>query len=160
MATQGLNVADYVVMAIFVGISSLIGFYYGLCTKQRTTEEYLLGGRRMHLLPVAISLAVTFQSAISIMGTSAEIYMYHTMGTYGDIGFIMATIFQAFAIVPLMHPLKLTSSYEYLYLRFESRAVQLLATVLGMLQTLLYISIVLFTPALALEAGRINKPPH
>ncbi|XP_045170898.2 sodium-coupled monocarboxylate transporter 1-like [Mercenaria mercenaria] len=146
------HTADYVVMVIFVVISSAIGIYYGFYKKQRTTEEYILGNRQMHFVPVALSLAVTFQSAVSIIGYPSEIYLYNTMVVYTIFGMTIAYLLQAFFIVPLVHPLRLTSAYEYLQMRFQSRAVQLLGMTMGMLQTLLYVSIVLYSPALALEA--------
>ncbi|XP_045187278.2 sodium-dependent multivitamin transporter-like isoform X2 [Mercenaria mercenaria] len=146
------HIADYVVMVIFLVISSAIGIYYGFFKKQRTTEAYILGNRQIHLVPVALSLAVTFQSAASIIGLPSEIYLYNIMVFYITFGISIANLIQALVIVPLVHPLRLTSAYEYLQRRFQSRAVQLLGMSMGMLQTLLYVSIVLYSPALALEA--------
>ncbi|XP_045187276.2 sodium-coupled monocarboxylate transporter 2-like [Mercenaria mercenaria] len=146
------HIVDYVVMALFLVISSIIGVYYGFFKKQSTTEDYLLGGRQMHLFPVALSLLVTYQSAISVLGVPVEVYLYNIMMFYMYIAIGIANFMQATLIVPLMYPLRLTSTYEYLGLRFRSRSVQLLGTVIGMLQTLLYMSVVLLAPALALEA--------
>ncbi|XP_060556633.1 sodium-coupled monocarboxylate transporter 2-like [Ruditapes philippinarum] len=146
------HVADYVVMLFFLAISSAIGIYYGFFKKQRTTEEYILGNRQIHLVPVALSLAVTFQSASSIIGLPSEVYLYNIMVFYITFGIMLANFVQAFIIVPLIHPLRLTSAYEYLLRRFKSRGVQLLGMTMGMLQTLLYVSVVLYSPALALEA--------
>ncbi|XP_053401256.1 sodium-dependent multivitamin transporter-like isoform X2 [Mercenaria mercenaria] len=55
-------------------------------------------------------------------------------------------------VVALIHPLKLTSAYEYLERRFRSKAVRVLGTVLGILYYIAYLGIVLFGPAIALEA--------
>ncbi|XP_053394714.1 sodium-coupled monocarboxylate transporter 1-like isoform X3 [Mercenaria mercenaria] len=104
--------ADYIVMVIFLAISSAIGIYYGFYKKQRTTEEYILGNRKLHFVPVALSLAVTFQSAVSIIGYPGEIYLYNTMVLYTTFGISIAYLIQAFFIVPLVHPLRLTSAYE------------------------------------------------
>ncbi|XP_045167037.2 sodium-dependent multivitamin transporter-like [Mercenaria mercenaria] len=96
-------------------------------------------------------MAVTVQSAVSIFGFPSEIYLYDVMFLYMTLAVCIASLVQAFFIVPLVHPLRLTSAYEYLQRRFQSRAVQLLGMTMGMLKTVLYISIVLYTPALALE---------
>lgn len=109
---MAFQVADYIVMASFLLISAGIGLYFGICKKQRTTEEYLLGGRQLHLLPVSISLLVTYQSAISVIGTPVEVYVYDLMWLYSIIGVLLASVVQAFLIVPLLHPLYLTSVYE------------------------------------------------
>lgn len=48
---------DYFVFFLMLSISTAIGIYFG-CFGQnsQTTEEYLLGGRKMKTLPIAISL--------------------------------------------------------------------------------------------------------
>ena len=147
-----LHTADYAVMGGFLVISLGIGVYYGLFKKQRTTEEYLMGNRQMQILPVALSMLVTYQSAISVIGIPAEFYLYHSMSCYVWLGIIAVIVVQCYMIVPLMYPLHLTSAYEYLGRRFKSRSVQLLGTILGMVQTLVYMSVVLLAPSLALEA--------
>ena len=147
-----LHTADYAVMGGFLVISLGIGVYYGLFKKQRTTEEYLMGNRQMQILPVALSMLVTYQSAISVIGIPAEIYLYHSMQCYVWMGITAMIVVQCYVIVPLIYPLHLTSAYEYLGRRFKSRSVQLLGTILGMLQTLVYMSMVLLAPSLALEA--------
>ncbi|WAR18773.1 SC5A8-like protein [Mya arenaria] len=146
------HVLDYVIMVLFLVISSAIGIYYGFYKKQTTPEEYLLGGRQMNLLPVAMSLVVTYQSAVSVLGIPMEHYVYTTMSDYLWVAIMADNAIQALLLVPLFYPLRLTSTYEYFGRRFKSRAVQLLGTIMGMLQTLLYMAIVLLAPALALEA--------
>jgi len=49
---------DYLVFAAMLCVSAGIGLYYG-CTgsKQSTTSEFLLGGKKMGIFPVGMSLA-------------------------------------------------------------------------------------------------------
>ena len=112
MVAVRFQVADYIIMGTVLLISLGIGVFFGLIRKQRTPEEYLLGNRQMQLLPVAISLIVTFQSAISVISYPAELYMYHTMYLYIFLGTILAHLVQCFMIVPLVYPLRLSSAYE------------------------------------------------
>lgn len=53
---------DYGIFAFLLVVSSAIGFYYGFVAKrkQNNTEEYLLGGKEMGLLPISISLIVSW----------------------------------------------------------------------------------------------------
>lgn len=106
------DVVDYVVMGVFIVVTTGIGVYYGFIKKQTTTEEYLVGGRQLHLLPVAISLMVTYQSGISILGAPLEMYAYNTMTCYMWVAIMIANVIQAYLIVPLVYPLKLISAYE------------------------------------------------
>lgn len=48
---------DYFVFFILLLLSMAIGIYFGYFDgKEGTTEEYLLGGRNMQVIPIAISL--------------------------------------------------------------------------------------------------------
>ena len=107
-----LHIADYIVMGLFLAVSLGIGVYYGVIKKQRTTEEYLLGNRQMQLLPVALSMLVTYQSAISVIGIPAEFYLYNSMFVHVFLGITASILAQCYMIVPLMYPLHLTSAYE------------------------------------------------
>ena len=72
--------ADYAVFATCLAISVLIGIYFA-CTggKQRTTKEFFLADGHMHPFPVALSLVASFISAITVLGTPAEVYLYGSM---------------------------------------------------------------------------------
>ncbi|CAL1536058.1 unnamed protein product [Lymnaea stagnalis] len=61
-------------------------------------------------------------------------------------------VLAAVLFVPLLYPLKLTSSFEYLERRFNSRGARLLGTMLMILTQVVYIAIATFAPATALEA--------
>lgn len=48
---------DYFVLILLLLISMAIGIYFGYFDgKEKTTVEYLMGGRRLKTIPVAISL--------------------------------------------------------------------------------------------------------
>ena len=106
-------VADYIIFAVTIAVSLGIGLYYALSGgKQRTTSEYLVGNRQMAVLPVAISLMVSFESSIMMLGVPAEVYVYGFQWLIGNIGFLIANILAIKVLVPIIHPLKITSAYE------------------------------------------------
>lgn len=49
---------DYSVFVVMLSISAGIGIYFGFFQgkKNQTTEDYLLGGRKMKIFPIAVSL--------------------------------------------------------------------------------------------------------
>lgn len=48
---------DYCLFTLMLGLSVLIGIYFGYFGKKQTTaNEYLLGGKTMKVFPVAMSL--------------------------------------------------------------------------------------------------------
>ena len=47
---------DFSVFGLVLLASTAVGVYYGFFNKQRTKVEYLLGGKSMNAIPVALSL--------------------------------------------------------------------------------------------------------
>ncbi|XP_076096449.1 sodium-coupled monocarboxylate transporter 1-like isoform X1 [Mytilus galloprovincialis] len=153
MESRFFHVADYIVFTGVVVLSISIGIFHALSGgKQMTTSEYHLGNRRMSIIPVAISLIVSFESSIMMLGTPAEIYVFGIQNIMWAFGWFIANLLSIKLMVPLIHPLKITSAYEYLELRFESHAVRMFGTMLGMIHYTIYMGIVLYGPAIALEA--------
>ena len=145
---------DYVLLSIMLLGSMAIGLFFVFWGKGQSTQvEYLLGGRRFKALPVCLSLFASFMSAISLIGVPTEIYTYGTMYTYTLIGLTLSNVLAMFTLVPLFYPLRLTSVYEYLNMRFKSRTVQLLGAAFGFMSTLSYMTVALLSPALALETA-------
>lgn len=56
LALQRFGPVDYVVFVFMLLVCSLIGIYYGFCAGKVSEVEYLMGGRNMQTLPVALSL--------------------------------------------------------------------------------------------------------
>ncbi|XP_064610488.1 sodium-coupled monocarboxylate transporter 1-like [Liolophura sinensis] len=145
--------ADFVLLGIISAVSVFIGIYHAFTGgRQKTTSEYLLGNGHMQVIPVAVSLLVSFQSAVLMIGFPAEMYVYGTMLWLFVLTAISANILSAILLVPLFQPLKLVSVYEYLELRFKSRFVRLFGSVLGICVTTWYSGVVLYGPAITLEA--------
>ncbi len=55
---QFFSPTDYILFAVMLGLSALIGVYFGFISKkkQNNTAEYLLGGKKMNFFPIAASL--------------------------------------------------------------------------------------------------------
>ena len=104
---------DYVVFAIILAIASGIGLYYG-CTgnKQSSTNEFLMAGRSMSVLPVALSLLASFMSAILLLGTPAEIVVYGTQYWMICISYCFVIPIAAYVFIPIFYQLELTSVFE------------------------------------------------
>jgi len=102
---------DYVVLAVFLAISLGIGFYHSLTGgRQRTTEEFIMANRRLGILPTTLSLFVSFQSAIVILGTTAEMYMYGVQWlVWEPISIVLCNLLTERFIIPWLYPLKLVS---------------------------------------------------
>ncbi|XP_043603130.1 sodium-coupled monocarboxylate transporter 1-like [Bombus pyrosoma] len=142
---------DYMVLAAMLVISCLIGTFYGFfAKKQETSQDFLLGGSSMGTLPMAMSLAASFITAIELLGNPAEMYEQGTQFWMTCLSFILVVPITSCLYLPVYMKLRLTSSYEYLNLRFN-RHCRLLAGGLYMLQMIFYTSVAVYAPALALS---------
>lgn len=60
--------AEYVAFAIMLGVSIIIGLYYGCVeAKQNTVNEYLLGGKHMSVFPITMSLIARYKQTDDIV---------------------------------------------------------------------------------------------
>lgn len=54
-------VAEFAAFAVMLGLSVVIGLYYGCVEgKQNTVSDYLLGGKHMSVFPITMSLIARY----------------------------------------------------------------------------------------------------
>ncbi|KAK3103059.1 hypothetical protein FSP39_016152, partial [Pinctada imbricata] len=149
----GFQVADYVVCGLVIMTSIGIGLYHA-CSggRQSTTLEYHLGNRNLQVIPVMLSLMVTSQSSILLIGVPAEVYIYGIMPLFGAVGFSLAYLLSSRIIIPLIHPMKITSVNEYFECRYKTRHVRFFMTFLGAFFWVLYLGIITYGLATAIES--------
>ena len=69
-------------------------------------------------MPVALSLTATSLSAITMMGSPAEYYIYGSTYAWVVVADIISCLLAAFVYLPIYYNLGITSIYEYLEIRF------------------------------------------
>ncbi|KAG8122932.1 putative Sodium-dependent multivitamin transporter-like protein [Naja naja] len=150
--TMKFTVADYAIFVLLLVFSAGIGLFYALTGgKQRTVQEFLLANRSMTFLPLTFSLLATFQSAVAILGVPSEIYRFGTEYWFLGCSYFLGLLIPAHIFIPIFYRLRLTSTYEYLELRFN-KVVRLCGTITFIFQMVIYMGVVLYAPALALNA--------
>ncbi|XP_022183212.1 putative sodium-dependent multivitamin transporter [Myzus persicae] len=149
---MALGVADYVVFGIMLVMSASVGVYYRFTGgKQKTTQEYMLGDKNQSVLPVAFSLMASFVTAISMFGLSSEVYTRGTQFSIIIISYVIATPVIGYLYLPVFFKLGNLSLYEYLEIRF-GRLTRVITSLAFSIQMIFYMAIVLYVPALTLEA--------
>ena len=68
---------NYAVFALMLMVSAGIGVYFWW-KGQKNTEEFLMASRSMGTIPMTMSLVASFMSAITLLGTPAEMYVSGT----------------------------------------------------------------------------------
>ncbi|XP_032902668.1 sodium/iodide cotransporter-like [Amblyraja radiata] len=142
---------DYILFAGMFLISVAIGIFFAFRYRGRKkVEEFFTGGRQMSALPVGLSLCASFMSAVQVLGVPVEAYNYGIKFLQMCLGQTLNAILTAYLFLPILYRLGLTSTYEYLELRF-SRGLRLCGTLQFLVATVLYTGIVIYAPALILN---------
>ncbi|XP_054985623.1 sodium/iodide cotransporter [Sorex araneus] len=142
---------DYGVFALMLLVSTGIGLGVGLARGgQQSADDFFTGGRRLTAVPVGLSLAASFMSAVQVLGVPAEASRFGLKFLWMCLGQLLSSLLSATLFLPVFYRLRLTSTYEYLELRF-SRTVRLCGTAQYLVATVLYTGIVIYAPALILN---------
>ncbi len=107
--------ADYLVLGLSLLMSCAVGIYYAIMDrrkKRNTTEHFLMAGRKMSVLPVSISMFVSWLSAISFLSDPVELYYYGIMYWVVGIGYALGPLVAAHFIAPVFHNMKVVSVNE------------------------------------------------
>ena len=76
------------------------------------TLEFLMGGRSMGTLPMTMSLVASFMSAITLLGTPAEMYVFGTQYCALVLSYPFVMGAAAHLYLPVFFKLQVSTSYE------------------------------------------------
>lgn len=108
---------DYVVFAALFLISSGIGVFFAIKErKKKSSRDFLVGGRQMTCGPVALSLTASFMSAVTVLGTPAEVYRHGAAFILFFIAYMFVIIFTSELFLPVFYRSGITSTYEVRFL--------------------------------------------
>uniref|UniRef100_A0AAQ4RYV1 Solute carrier family 5 member 5 n=1 Tax=Gasterosteus aculeatus aculeatus TaxID=481459 RepID=A0AAQ4RYV1_GASAC len=147
-----LFLADYAVFSAMLLVSMGIGLFQALKKGpgEATADDFFTGGRSMPAVPVGLSLCASFMSAVQVLGVPSEASRYGYKFLYMCLGQSISSLLTAYLFLPVFYRLGITSTNQYLKLRF-GHGMQLLGSIQFLVATLLYTGIVIYAPALILN---------
>lgn len=83
-----------------------------------------------------------------MLGIPAEVFRYGTQYAASVITAILTAVITSYIFLPVFYKLQLTSTFEYLEVRF-SRPVRILSSALFTISLFMYLPIVIYVPAIA-----------
>jgi SSS family solute:Na+ symporter len=135
------------ILAVYLLAMLAIGWHFS--KRQKSTTDYFLAGRKMPWLPVAMSMFASLTSAVTFMGLPAMAYHENVaLLVVCIVSPILAPIL-AFGLYPLYRRLHVTTSYEYIGMRYGPHARTAVAS-LFVLARLGWMGTVIYAPAVAL----------
>lgn len=136
-----LTVLDWVVLVSY-GLSMLfIGWFYS--RKNKTKDDYLLGGRKMNPTAVGISLFATLMSTLSYLTYPGEMIKHGPIIFTGLLAFPLIYYVAGWWLIPRIMATKVTSAYEILETKLGV-SVRLLATLLFLSLRLLWMATIIY----------------
>ncbi|KAG5893014.1 hypothetical protein JTB14_037207 [Gonioctena quinquepunctata] len=144
---------DYGIFSTMLALSGAMGIYFGCCgKKQTTTDDYLYGGKQMKVFPIVVSLIASHSSGVSLLALPAEIYLFGAAYWLCGFSFFLVALITNYIFLPVFYTLQLTSTYEYIELRYDKRSRKL-ASILFAVSVFFHLPIVIYVPALAFSSA-------
>lgn len=143
---------DYVIFCFLLSMSFCVGIYFGCCGKKQNAREYLLAGGDLKVLPVVISSVASHTSGITLLALPAEVYSFGANYWLGAISLWVSTFITIYIYLPVFYKLQLTSTYEYLGIRFDKKTRKL-ASVMYTISVFSLVPVVTYIPAMAFSSA-------
>ena len=139
---------DYTILLIYLAAMVWIGLRFA--GRQKTADDFFLAGHNMPWLAVAMSMYASLTSAVTYMGLPGLAYRSNvTLLAVAVVSPLLAPIL-IFVFYPVYRKLNITTSYEYIGIRFGESARKT-AAMLFLLARLGWMATVIYAPALALS---------
>ena len=147
-STELLRTPDYVLIAVYLVGIIVVGSL--LARGQKTSDDYFVAGRRMHWFPLALSIWASLTSANSMLGGPAYGYSQDLQYVSMSLVSLLGALFAIYLVLPLLHPLRLTTAYTYLEKRY-SLPVRSAGSAFFILLRGGWLASVIYAPSLALS---------
>jgi SSS family solute:Na+ symporter len=142
---RGVGILDWAVVGLYFAAILGIGWYWS--RRQKSRDDFLLGGRRMNPIASGISIIVTLVSLISYLAVVGETVKFGPM-------YVIATLLSlpivylavAYLLIPIFMKLPITSAYEILE-KPLGRGVRLTGSVLFILIRVVWMALIVFLSA-------------
>jgi len=109
---------DFAVLGGALFVLFLIAYITG--RKEKDTNDFFLGGRRIPWIVACLSFVATEVSAVTVVGVPATAYGENWNYIQFSVGSAAARVFVAFIFIPIFYKYSCTSIYEFLKHRFGS----------------------------------------
>lgn len=140
ISTQ-LSFLDWIVLFAYGAGMLFIGWFYS--RKNKTKEDYLLGGRKMNPTAIGISLFATLMSTLSYLTYPGELIQHGPVIFTGILAFPLVYYVVGWWLIPRFMKMKVTSAYEILEQKL-GLSVRMLAIFMFLSLRLLWMATIIY----------------
>jgi solute:Na+ symporter, SSS family len=138
VALHGL---DWIVLVVYFAGMLAVGFYFS--HRNKNSDDYMLGGRKMTAWRVGLSFFATMFSTVSYLSMPGEMVKNGPMMWSFLLAFPFIYIIVAVFFIPYIMTLKISSAYELLELRLGLKN-RLLASVYFLIMRLVWMAVIIY----------------
>lgn len=122
-----------IVIISYLILITIIGIY--AMRKIKTFDDYVIGGHKMGLVVTTGTWLATYYSAVSMLGYPGSLYAGGVSALWYPIIWAVATIIGLFMMIRIRR-VRFRSPPEYIRIRFESKSLQIWASILTIIALL------------------------
>ena len=124
--------------------------------KEDDAQIYFTGGRKQNCVVVSLSMLSGLTSGISYLGCPGLAFSTGMMQLSMQLGSCLSIPFITLVLIPFYWKSNVSTLYEYLDLRYGT-TVRMVASLIFVLRTIMYLSIVLLAPSIVVEIFHIHQ---
>jgi solute:Na+ symporter, SSS family len=152
-----LHIVDWVVLIVYALGMLAVGFYYQ--RRNKTSDDYMLGARRMGSWNVGLSYFATMFSAVSYLSMPGEMIkngpmMWSFLAAFPFVYYVVSRLF-----IPFIMRLKISSAYELLEVRLGIKN-RLLASSYFLMMRLVWMAVIIYMCADKVIVPIMGWPEH
>ncbi len=151
-----LHSLDWIVLILYFAGMLAVGFYFS--RRNKNTDDYMLGGRKMSSWRVGLSFFATMFSTVSYLSMPGEMVKNGPMMWSFLLAFPFIYLVVAKFFIPFIMTLKISSAYELLELRLGLKN-RLLASVYFLLMRLVWMAVIIYMCADKVIVPIMGWPP-
>ena len=144
------GLANYITLIVYLLLMVFMGWYFS--RRNKSTNDYFLGGGRIPWWAAGLSIYATMLSAITYLSQPALAYSFDWQAYLGYFPILLIVPIIITFYLPFFRKLNVTSAYEYLEKRFHV-AVRMFGSTSFVFFQLVRMGVVVYLPALALSTA-------
>ncbi|MCB9206339.1 MAG: sodium:solute symporter [Ignavibacteriales bacterium] len=145
---MNLHWLDITTLAIYMSSLIAMGFYFS--KRNKSTEEYFVGGRSYNGFIIGLSMIGTSISSVTFLAFPADAFKTAYLRFLPNFTLPIAILLAAYMFLPFFRRTKIISAYEYLEERF-SPSIRVYGAITFIIGQLVRIALILFLVSLLMH---------
>lgn len=146
---KGFTYIDLAILIFYLGAVLFAGLHFA--KKEMKGKEYFRGDGSIPWWVTSVSIFATLLSPISFLSLAGNSYAGTWIMWFAQLGMLIAIPFTIKFFLPLYSKLDIDTAYEYLEIRYQSKALRVLGAIMFIIYQVGRMSIIMYLPCMVLS---------